>query len=304
MFASIIRVIKFAFQDFFRNFWLSLVTVTILALALLSIDILIIINALTTHAIYNVKEMVDISVYFKDGISEEQILNVKEYFEKLPQVKAVQYVSKEEALAKFKEKHKDNYKIIESLKELADNPLNATLKIKAQGVSDYPKLLELLQSPQYDTLIESKDFEDYQQLIDKIISVTSKINSSGYVVAVIFVLISILIIFNAIRIAIYTHREEIRAMKLVGATDLFVSSPFLLVGILYTLVALGISMLIIYPFLGFVQPYIANFFEGEVFNIIYYFQNNFVLIFGMQLGVLVVLVLISSRFAIRKYLKV
>ncbi len=303
MFASLYRVIKFALQDFFRNFWLSLVTLTILILALFTVNLLIIFNIVTKTAISSIEDKVDISVYFKSEISEDQVQNVQKAIQGLAQVKSAEYVSKEQALQNFKDTHRDNPKILQSLEEIDQNPLGASIVIKARASTDYPAILEILQSPQYSNLIESKDFDDHKLVIERINGITQKVSRGVILVVIIFALISILIIFNAIRMAIYTHREEIYAMKLIGATDWFVEVPYLLQGIFFGIISLSVSILILYPLLGFLRPYLQLILDSD-FNIVNYFNDNFVIIFGLQLLGAILLNLISSLVAVKRYVKV
>ena len=297
------RVLKFAWQDFFRNFWLSFVTLTILILAFFTVNLLIIFNLITQSAIKSIEDKIDINVYFKTDIEEDQVQNVQRYMESLNGVKDVEYVSKEDALASFKAKHEDNPKIIESLNEISENPLGASLIIKSDNTDNYEMILANLEDPQYDELIESKDFDDHRLVIAKITNITQRVNTGVAIIALIFVIIAVLIIFNAIRMAIYTHREEIIAMKLVGATNWFVRAPFLLQGIIFSVLSVLFTIIIIYPLLGFIQPYISLIIENQ-FNLIQHFNANFVIIFGLQLLGAIVINLISAFWAVNKYLRV
>jgi len=303
MLTSVFRVIKFSLQDFFRNFWLSFVTLTILILALFSINLLIIFNVVAKSAITAIENKIDISVYFKPSISGDQVKNVQRYLQGISQVKEVQYISQDQALENFKTKHQDNPKILESLKEIEQNPLGASLVIKAKSTDQYTLILEQLEDPQYSNLIESKNFDDHKTVINRITSITEKVNYGVFVIALIFTIISILIIFNAIRMAIYTHREEIMAMKLVGATNWFVRAPYLLQGVIFSFLAVIITIIIIYPLLGFVQPYLSLLLESD-FNIVKYFNQNFGLIFGLEFLGAIVINLLSSYWAINRYVRV
>jgi cell division transport system permease protein len=303
MLFAVLRIIKFAWHDFFRNFWLSFVTLTILILALFSINLLIMFNLIADSAIQSIENKIDINVYFKSDINEDQVQNVQRYLQSLVNVKNVNYISRDKAFENFKQRHKDNPKIVESLKEIDENPLGASLIIKAKKTSDYPLILENLEDPQYDNLIESKDFDDHRLVINRITGITQKVNTGVIIIALIFTLISVLIISNAIKMAIYTHREEIIAMKLVGATNWFVQSPFLFQGVIFAFLSVVIIIVIIYPLLGLIQPYIAVLLENE-FNIINYFNNNFTTIFGLQFLGALLINLLSSYWAVNKYLDV
>jgi len=304
MFLFFCRTLKFALQGFFRNFWLSLVTVIILVLTLFSITLVAGVNVIAERAIESVQEKVDVSVYFKSDVSEEEVLNVRYRVEELSQVETVSYVSEEEALATFKERHADDPIILDSIELLDDNPLGATLIIKASSIDDYPLILAVLDSAAYADLIQDRNYDDNQEVISRLSTLSTRIERIGIIISGIFVVIAVLIIFNTIRINIYTHREEIGIMKLVGATNWFVRAPFLVESIMYAFFAVAISLAILYPLLGVIAPQVDNFFQGYNFDLINYFDSNFWQIVGWQLGFAILLSFLSSSIAIGKYLRV
>lgn len=298
------RAIKFALQNFWRNIWLSLITIFIILLTLLLINILITVNILANHAIKLVEEKVDVSVYFNSQATENQVLGVREKLLTLVTVQDVKYVSEEEALNAFKEQHKDDPKIMESLAEIGKNPLGATLIVRARNPQDYPTIIDSLNKEEYSQIIEDMDLEDHKEVISRITNLTAKVYQVGLVLSLIFAIVVLLIVFNTIRIAIYTHREEIGIMKLVGANNWFVRLPFVIEGVFYSLVACILVAVIIYPLLGVLQSYVGNFFDSGDFNLVAYFSNNFLTIFGLEFLAMVILNIISTAWATRKYLKV
>jgi cell division transport system permease protein len=306
MLTSIYRVIKFALQDFWRNIWLSFITILILVLALFSANLLIFFNALADTAVELVEEKIDVSIFFKPEALESKINEVKSSLVALPQVREVGYISKDEALQKFKERHKDEPKILEAIKEIGDNPLGPSLVIKAYKTEDYPVILEKLNDPNVlpEDLVQDKNFNDHELLIGKISNIKQKVGSGGLILSGLFSLIAILIVFNTIRVAIYTHREEIGTMRLVGATNWFIRVPFILESVLYAFLACLLTIVILYPLLGVLQPYLVNFFEGAGFDALNYFNDNFFKIFGWELLITIILSMISSSLAVGKYLKV
>lgn len=304
MIISILRVIKFAFQNFRRNIWLSVITITILVLALVSINILVVLNFLAQTATAQVQEKVDVSVYFKEDASEEVVKNVRTYLLGLSQVKDVKYISRDQALENFKNLHSDNESIMTSLEELEQNPLGATLVIKARQPSDYPFILETLDNPEFITYIDDKNYDDHEEVIRKIDNISSRVQRFGIVTSLIFIVIAILIVVNTIRVAIYTHREEIGIMKLVGASNWFIRSPFLAEGVIYAAISLVILVALIYPVIVFSSPYVNGFFDGNDVGMVDYFNNNFFYIFGIELAALALLNVLSAGFALGRYLKV
>ncbi len=304
MITSFIRTMKFALQGFWRNVWLSLVTVVILVLTLLSISMVWGINVVANQAISAVQDKVDVSIFFKAGVAESEIFNIQNRFEALSQVKDVRYITPDQALAQFRQKHANDPDILASLDELKENPLGATLIVRANSLEDYPTILSVLDDPSYKDIVQDKNFEDSQTVINRLSDASQRVQRVGIVISIIFVIIAVLLIFNTIRITIYTHREEIGIMKLVGATNWFIRSPFLVESILYGLMAAIIAFAIFYPFVSVLSPQVSNFFTGYDFNLTNYFHAHFWGFFGFQLLFAVFLSVVSSLIAIGKYLKV
>jgi cell division transport system permease protein len=304
MFIPLLRIIKFAFQNFFRNFWLSIITITILVLTLFSINILVLLNFLADTAISSVQDKIDVSVYFYPEVSEESVRNVRSYLVGLSQVRDVKYVSREEALEKFRGNHEDNESIVTSLEELEENPLGATLVIKTHSPDDYPFVLETLDNPEFTSFIQDKNYDDHKEIIERIDRITDRVRNFGIILSGIFVMIAVLIVINTIRVAIYTHREEIGIMKLVGASNWFVRMPFLAEGVLYSFLATLAIVAIVYPVSFFAEPYVSGFFDTESVGMIAYLNHNFLWIFVTQFVALSVLNIISTGFALGRYLKV
>lgn len=301
---SFLRILKFSFQDFFRNFWLSIITITILILSLFSINFLIVAGVISQTSIQLVEDKIDLSLYLKPDSSEEDISVLKSELERLEAVNKVEYISKTQALEAFQAKHKNDKQILESLKEIGKNPLNPSLVVEAKSLADYEKIIDSLDTLSKNNIIESRDFEDHKNVLARVNNITTKVEQIGIFVSVIFILITILVVFNAIRIAIYTHRREIKIMKLVGASNWFVRAPFLAEAILYASLGVIGIMAIFYPFLHLLQPYIGSFFNTESLNLISYFNTNFIQIFGLQFLGAVLINVIASLLAVGRYLKV
>ncbi|XOU94992.1 MAG: cell division protein FtsX [Candidatus Kerfeldbacteria bacterium] len=304
MFVFFTRTIKFALQGFIRNIWLSIVTIIILILMIFSVTMVAGINFVAEKAIDSVKEKVDVSVYFKPDALEEDIINVQYRLESLSEVKEVNYISKSVALDNFKEKHKDDEIILESINELDENPLSATLVIKANTIDDYPNILTVLENPDYTAIISDRNFDNNESVINRLSELSNQLERIGIIVSIVFIIIAILIVFNTIRINIYTHREEIGIMKLVGATNWFVRAPFLVESMLYAVLSVAITLALLYPLLSVITPQVNIFFEGYNLDIISYFNTNLIQIIAWQLAFVIVLNIISSSIAIGRYLRV
>ncbi len=304
MFLSLVRIIKFSMQDIGRNIWLSLVTIIILILALFSINMLLVVKVIGQTAVDAIKEKIDISLFLKNTAEEDRILALKAQISNFNEVKDVIYVSQDEALQKFQETHQDNPEIIEALRELGKNPLTPSLVIKPKNLDDFDVLTNRLNAINSD-IIDSRDFTDYKTMLGKIDEITGKVSEAGIFLSSIFVFITLLVIYNSVRVAIYTHRLEIMIMRLVGASHGFIQAPYLLSSVFFTFIGVVAIMCIFYPFLRLLQPYLEAFFVGYNVNLLtYFFRENIWQIFGLQfLGAAFINVL-ASLLAVRKYSKV
>ena len=303
MFLSLIRIIKFSLQDISRNVWLTIATVTILVLTLLSVNTLLTVDVLSRHAIDAVKEKIDISLYLKADASEEQVTSLKTEISQMSKVKQVMYTSKADALRSFRETNADNPEVLAALRELGRNPLSPSLIIVPNNVEEAPQLINEVKQIDSD-IIESRDFTDNTLILDKINDITKKISEIGLFIICIFLFTSMLVAYNSIKVAIYTHRREIEIMRLVGASNSFIYLPFVLSAVIYAFLSVMLIIILFYPFLGILQPYLEVFFMDYNINIIDYFLNNFIIIFGLQFLVVSIVSVLSSWLAIRRYAKV
>lgn len=286
-----------------RNIWLTIVTITILILALFSINMLLTVNVITQAAMNSVKEKIDVNLYLKPETAEDKILALKAEISNYSQVKEIKYISKAEAMEAFKAKHQNNPEVLEALRQLGENPLTPTLIIKANNIEQYDELISKLNKIDSD-IIESRNFKNHKSILEKIDNISHKVNEIGIFISLVFIIISILVVYNAIRVAIYTHRKEIGIMKLVGASNWFVKFPFLISSIIFAAIGSLAIIGIFYAFLAVLQPYLEAFFSGYDVNIISYFNRNFIYIFGLEfLGAAFVNILASFT-ALGRYSRV
>jgi len=275
-----------------------------LILTLLTINILLVLNHVTNQAIGFVEDRIEVSVYFHDSTEEETVTSAVDYLRSLAQVKNVETISAGEAYERFVERHQDEPAIMDSLEELGGNPFGPTLIVKAFAAEDFDLIIEALDNPKFRDDIREKDFSDYEQIVEKIQSTTSKIRTFGVVLSLIFLFIATLIIFNTVRMGVFVHREEIGIMKLVGASNWFVRAPFILEAILLSLITVALVAILVYPTISILEPKFALYFGGQSSEVVEYFKQNGLKIFGIQLLVMIALTIISTSMAIRKYLKV
>lgn len=301
------RVMVGGGKNFIRGGAVSAATVLIMTVTLSIIGCLIFLSALLTFTLNMVKEKVDVSVYFVTSASEQSILGVKEQLEKLPQVANVTYTSAEEALVAFKSRHANDQLTIQALNELGGNPLDASLAVRAKDPSQYESIVSFLDaspalSASGTSIVDRINYAQNKEVIDRLSLAISATRQIGLAIIVIFALASILIAFATIRLAIYTSKDEIAVMKLVGASNAYVQAPFIFEGIITGTISALIVIALLWPATWYVGGKTATWFGG--FNLGQYYASHLLLVCGILMGSGIVLGGVASLFAIRKYLKV
>ena len=294
---SIKRIAKSGFFNFWRNGYVSLASVLVMVVTLFTIGSVLFTSVILDYTLQGLKSKVDVNVFFVPEAAEEDALSLKRALENLPEVSKVEYQSRDEVLADFKERHDET--TISALEELEDNPLGAQLNVTAKDPSQYAGVAEFLESqnlsPSGEPIIHHVNFHQNRQAIEKLSNIIDSADRLGFVLAIVLVVISVLITFNTIRLAIFISRDEIGVMRLVGASRSYIRGPFVITGVMYGVVA-GIITLAYW--LGSATE---NFFIGlNVFN---YYIDNFAIIALIILASGVAIGSLSSYLAVRKYLK-
>jgi cell division transport system permease protein len=301
------RIITAGLRGFYRNRTVSLSSIFILTITLSIITSFFLFRAIFDYTLDQVREKVDVRVYFTVDATEEQVSEVKARLMGLTQVKSVTYTSRDQALLDFKQKHEGDQLTLQALDELGTNPFGASLSIVAKDTSQYEAIASQLASGSglLGDAAGAVDKINYYQLkdsIDKLNSIIGWTNTVGFWLSVVFVLMSCMIVYNTIRLAIFVYRDEIAVMKLVGASNMFIRGPFIVEAILYALVATITTLAIFFPATMWVTKKTVFFFEGM--NIHKYYIDNMPQLIVLLLASGVVLSVISSLLAVRKYLKV
>lgn len=302
-FISFFRIIKMGLTNFRRNLWLAGASTLIMTITLIILSVLSLLFVITNSSVRTIQQRVDISAYFKNGLAESQIQAIKGQLEGDSRIDEVRYVSADEALANFKANHSNDPLLLESVGELNENPLPATLQIKARNLEDYPAVADLLNSDKYRSSIEKVNFEDNRTLISRLNNLLKFIITAGIILIGVFSSIAILVIFNTITLTIYNRKEEVEIMRFVGATNWYIRGPFIVEAVLYSVLATIITSALIFPVYTGLLPKISHYLtpSGDTFN------GNMPLFLGLiiiQLAIAFILSIISSLLAMRKYLRV
>ncbi|MCW1892277.1 MAG: permease-like cell division protein FtsX [Candidatus Uhrbacteria bacterium] len=296
------RVFLAAIQNIFRNAWLGIATVIVLVLALTSVNLLVGMNVLIGNAVKLLEQKIDVTVFFKQNANEALVTQAKFFLAELPQVQSVELLQADAALEQFRARHAADAEILSALDELDGNPLGATLRITARAPSDYPFIIDTLKNPQFTDAIESKTYDDHADAIASVRSIGDYARKIGAILIAIFSLIGMLIVFNSIRVAIYTQREEIGIMRLVGASSFFVRAPFVIQGIALAIIALGITAGFVAIGIAWMDPMLTAAYGGDP-GLRTYFSQAWPRLALIEGGGLSLLIGVTSWLAAGKYLK-
>jgi len=290
---------KGAVQSLVRNKWLTFATITVMTLTLFTVSMFVVLNFLVNSTINTVESKMDLEVYFKPNVAEDDILSIKREITQMPEVKEVQYISTLDALNIFKGLHPD----LSSAISESDNPLPASLKINLyKATQDIGTINNLFIGGKYSALVESSSYKG--DIINRFISIRNYIRLGGMILILIFLITSLIVVLNTIRMNIYTRREEIEIMKLVGATNWYIRWPFILEGAFYGFISMIIASLALLLVLKLANPHIKDFFQ-EFSNDFFNSLNSYgLVILGWQFLVSVFVGVVSSTIAISRYLKV
>ena len=216
-----------------------------------------------------------------------------------PNIKNIEYVSKDQALATFNTTHQDDPVLSQALQEVGENPFLPSLNITTNGdPSQYAQVANILQTSDFSNLIDTVDYSQKKDTIEKVYSITSNINIFGLILGIILVIVAILVVYNTIKLAIENSKEEISTMKIVGASDWFIRGPFVIQGIIYGIIAFLICFLISGISAYFLSSQISVILPG--FNIFGYFLTNWWIFVLIQLGFGIGVGVISSSYCCKK----
>lgn len=310
MLLKIYRTFRTGWQNFYRNGLLSVATISVIVITLFIINLQVAVIIANDLLLQDVKDRVSISVYFKPDVSEADVMRVKDKFSVFQEIKSIEFVSKEQSLKDFEEKNSSNEVLMNSLKEIGVNPFEPALIIKANEPNDYETITKAIEGSEFKGIISDVNYHKYKDVIDGLSGEISSNRKMGIVLGLTLSLIAIMITFNSIKITMYSYRQEIEIMRLVGASNNYIRLPFLWEGILYGLISVVVSVPASYIYLKFLSgggapssilPFSNNAYIERFLTD--YFYGNIIIMILFQLGLGFLLGVISSLIAIRKYLK-
>lgn len=293
---------KGAVQSLIRNKWLTFATVTVMTLTLFTVSVFVILNILVNSTIDTVKSKIDLEVYFKNSVAESDILDIKREVAKMPEVKEVQYISTLDALKIFQDRYKNDPELYRAVSS-SDNPLPASLRVNLYKAEDLADINSFFSGGKYEALVDSTSYEKNGDIVNRLISFGSYIKKGGIALSLIFLITSLIVVLNTIRMTIYTRREEIEIMRLVGATSWYIRWPFILEGAFYGFVSMIIATIALAIGLKFANPYIRDYLQEFSDGFFSSLNAYGLVILGWQFLISIFVGVVSSTIAISRYLR-
>lgn len=303
--------IKRIFINGAKNFWrsgsVSFATVLIMTVTLLIIGVLTFLSAILTHTLDSIKDKVDVNIYFVTSALEGDIVTYQRKISELPQVERITYTSRDAALTAFRERHAGDQLTLQALEELGENPLGASLAVKAKDPEQYEAIVAFLEeepavSLEGSSIIDRINYFQNKVVIDRLTNAIRATERAGVAMVLLFALASIVIAFATIRLAIYTARDEISVMRLMGASNMYIRGPFVVAGTLAGVLASFIVLALFYPLSWYAGGTMEAWLGG--FNLFTYYLEHFGLFFFILVGSGFLLGALASFFAVRRYLRV
>ena len=303
---TIERIIKNGFINFSRNIWIAIAAIAMMAITLTIVLFAVVANSTFRHTIEEITSHIDVSIYLKDEVKEPQRQELMNQLEQVDNVKSVSYTSKEQALKTYQEENAENRELLAAISQ-TDNPLPASIVIKPEDPNRLDSIRSFLEKPEIEALQSDPTSYsgDRKAAIDKIAKATHFFEQAGIIGIAVFILISILIIFNTIRMAIFNRRDELVIMRLLGASTGYIRGPFVVETMLYGAVAALLSLAVCGALFAIASSTLEASSLG-LLDISYasdFFTNNLWLILTSQIAIGILIGAASSGVATRRYLK-
>ena len=304
------RIVKYGTKGFGRNIWLSTAATVVMAITLIILFITIVASVILTNTAEMMKDKIDITVYFKPNTSAEILEQLTDTMKQDSNIKSVETSTSEEEYEKFLQENANSDEVLnildEEMKALMIGKMQSTMRIKVYNVDDLSSIKTIVEDDELFKKYTDKEkvptYDVNQAEIATITSWAKIARTGGIILAAVFLVISILIIFSTIRMAIFSRREEIYMMKLVGADKSFIRGPFLVEAEICGIIAGVAAATISYFGFRFLSPRLMGYGidVGSINNILE--SNKLILVFLAFIASGILIGRISARLAVSKYL--
>lgn len=303
---TFIRIFKIGVLNIFRNGWLTIAATAVMTVALIIISLAVVLNVTSKNAIDELAKNLKASIYLVDGISDADRLKVQKSLQSQDFVQSVEYISSDQAAKDLANDFNNDAEILQAYALVGqEQVLPSSYRVSVKDLARMPEIEKVAQSEAIKSYISKVSLgqTDAKKTIDRAAATQRFITLGSVISSSVLTVVSIMIIFNTIRMAIYTRREEIRIMKLIGGTPGYIRGPFLVEASLYGVIASIIATSVVYSIIFVLggkvadQPEFAQtyqFFTAPVTIITMAISATFV---GVLIGV------VSSMLAMEKHLK-
>ncbi|HEX8227644.1 MAG TPA: permease-like cell division protein FtsX [Candidatus Saccharimonadales bacterium] len=304
---TFLRIVHTGIVNFLRNATLAIAAMAVMVVTLTIVLFSIVANATFTNTIQQITDKIDISVFLEDDVTPQQRDKLVAELRALPNVRSLQYLSKDEALAAYAKQNAGNQSLLTAA-SVSGNPIPATIRIKPNDLNKLEDIKSYLSKPankELQTQGSPSYSGDRKKAIDNITHATNILRQVGIVAVVVFSIISALIIFNTIQMAIFNRRDEITIERLLGAGSWFIRGPFIVESIIYGVLSAIISLL----FINSVFVAASSALQASSLGLLdiafahQYFNEHFLKLLLLQVGVGILIGAASSIIATQRYLK-
>jgi cell division transport system permease protein len=301
-----LRILKSGFLNLFRNGWLTIAATAVMVVALTIIQLAVVLNATANNAIDELGRNLKASVYLADGTNDQDRRRLEQALANLEFVDSVTYISVEQAQRDLAEDFNNDTQILQAYALVGtENVLPASLQVSVNDLERMSEIESVTSQEQFQAVVDSVSLgqTDAKKTIERAASAQRFINTGSIIAATALSAVSIMIIFNTIRMAIYTRREEIQIMKLIGATPNYIRGPFLVEASLYGVIAGIIANSAVYSLIFILGGKVS---EQAEFSATYDYFTSPATMATMLLGSILIGVLIgslSSMLAMERHLK-
>ncbi len=307
-FKQIKRIFYFGLVYVVRRAFVSFSAIFVMTVTLFVIGFSFLFGQMIDNTLDSLHDKIDITIYFKQEATENQIAIFKQEIQQLPEVEEVVYVSQVAALEEYRQRNATNIELlrgVEILNSNGINPFRPRISIRATDTEYLESITSIAEnsdtlSDNPNLIIDKIDYYENKQIIGRLASLIDTANFFSRTIIGLLVLIAFVIIFNIIRLIIYLSREEIGVMRLIGANDWYVRSPFLVSGALYGFIGAILAIILLYPMTTWLGPRTANFFGNDGIFSYYVSEFGFLTILLILVGIIVGIV--SSLLSSQRYL--
>ncbi len=299
------RILKSGGQNLFRNLWLTIAAIAVMVVALVIIQLGIVLNTTAKNAINQIAKNLKASIYLADNVSEADMVSLKQALLSNKNIESVEYVSPERAQKDLAKNFKNNQEIMQAYALVGEGVLPASLRVSVKDLSKMQEVQTVAEQAKFKDIITSISLgqTDAKKTIDRAAGAQKFITAGSIGAALVLAVIAIMIIFNTIRMAIFTRQEEIRIMKLIGATPSYIRGPFIVEAALYGVISGVLANTAVYTIILTLGSKVSD--QPEFVETYLFFSQTSIML-AMLAGSVMVGILIgvfSSTLAMERHLK-